>query len=29
MFIAEVLNVRADSRFIEPETDRFALENPD
>ena len=26
MFIAEVLNVRADSRFIEPETDRFALE---
>ncbi len=26
MFIAEVLNVRADSRYIDPETDRFKLE---
>lgn len=26
MFIAEVLNVRADSRYIDPETGRFALE---
>lgn len=26
MFIAEVLNVRADSRFIDRETDRFMLE---
>lgn len=29
MFIAEVLNVRADSRFIDPETDRFSLEEAD
>lgn len=26
MFISEVLNVRADSRYIDPETDRFMLE---
>ena len=26
MFIAEVINVRADSRYIDPETDRFMLE---
>ena len=26
MFIAEVLNVRADDRFIDPETGRFSLE---
>ncbi len=26
MFIAEVLNVRADSRYIDPETGRFMLE---
>ncbi len=26
MFVAEVLNVRADSRYIDPETDRFMLE---
>lgn len=26
MFVAEVLNVRADSRWIDPETGRFALE---
>lgn len=27
MFIAEVLNVRADDRFIDPETGRFSLED--
>lgn len=26
MFIADVVNVRADSRYIDPETGRFALE---
>ena len=26
MFIAEVLNVRADERFIDPATGRFSLE---
>jgi len=27
MFIAEVLNVRADARYIDPTTGRFSLEN--
>lgn len=27
MFVAEVLNVRADERYIDPETGRFSLEN--
>lgn len=29
MFISEVLNVRADSKYIDPDTGRFALENAD
>lgn len=28
MFTADVVNVRADSRYIDPETGRFALEKP-
>ena len=27
MFIAEVLNVRADDKYIDPETGRFSLES--
>ncbi len=27
MFISEVINVRADSRFLDPETGRFSLED--